>query len=97
MAEPREQKDLFPARDVADGTVAVNDRCLLRTQAGHRVVVVAGIVLAQYELGDRMADRIACYRTRHPRRRAKAAFMATIRRVRRHEEFLRTGGGCEDS
>ena len=55
MAGP-EQQDLFADAGTPDGTVAVNDRCLLRTQDGHRVVLVAGIVLAQYTVGDGMAE-----------------------------------------
>jgi transposase len=34
----------------------INDRCLFRTQDGHRVVIVSGIILAQYAVGDRMAE-----------------------------------------
>jgi hypothetical protein len=35
---------------------AINHRCLIRTQDGHRVVIGAGVVLAQYAVGDRMAE-----------------------------------------
>ncbi len=55
MAEPP-QKDLFTEKRAPDGTVAVNARCLVRTQDRHRVVLVAGIVLCQYSVGDRMAE-----------------------------------------
>jgi len=34
----------------------INDRCLFRTQDDHRVVIVSGIILAQYAVGDRMAE-----------------------------------------
>jgi transposase len=34
----------------------INDRCLFRTQDGHRVVIVSGIILAQYAVSDRMAE-----------------------------------------
>jgi transposase len=43
----------------ADGTVAVNARCLLRTRDGHRLVLVAGVTLAHYAVGDRMAEAYA--------------------------------------
>ena len=50
------QQELFTGTGVPDGTVAVNARCLVRTEAGHRVVLVAGIVLCQYSAGDAMAE-----------------------------------------
>jgi len=34
----------------------INDRCLFRTQDGHRVVIVSGIILAHYAVNDRMAE-----------------------------------------
>jgi len=56
MAGP--QEELFTGKGVSPGgtTVAVNARCLVRTQDGHRVVLVAGIVLCQYSVGDHMAE-----------------------------------------
>jgi transposase len=49
-------EDLFPEAQNPPHIRAINDRCLLRTQAGHRVVIVSGVVLAQYALEDRMAE-----------------------------------------
>ena len=54
MAQPS-QGSLFAATADA-GTVAVNSRCLLRTVDGHRAVVVAGIPVAHYAIGDAMAE-----------------------------------------
>jgi transposase len=51
--------DLFPDLRNPEGLQVINDRCLIRTQDGHRVVLVSGIVLAQYVLGDRMAEAYA--------------------------------------
>jgi len=48
--------DLFPDVHNPDGTCIVNDRCLVRTQDGHTVVMVAGIVLAQYAKDDPLAQ-----------------------------------------
>ena len=53
---PGPQQELFAGRGVPDGTVAVNERCLVRTQDGHRVVLVAGDRARQYAVGDRMAE-----------------------------------------
>jgi len=47
------QGELFPEVNVPDGTMLVNARCLVRTQNRHRVVIVSGIAIAQYTLGDR--------------------------------------------
>lgn len=55
MAGPS-QEELFAEARAPDGTIAVNGRCLLRTQDGHRIVLVAGVVLSQYTVGDRMAE-----------------------------------------
>ena len=48
--------DLFPEARNPRGTVAINDRCVLRTQDGHCVLFVSGIILAQYAVTDRMAQ-----------------------------------------
>ena len=55
MATPTDG-DLFPEARNPPGTLVINDRCLIRTQDGHRVVFVSGIMLAHYELSDRMAE-----------------------------------------
>jgi hypothetical protein len=55
MAREHDQRDLFPTARTDEQAVVVNDRCLIRTQDGHRVIVVSGIVLAQYALGERLA------------------------------------------
>ncbi len=55
MDDVAKQGDLFSVGPPT-GTVVINARCLVRTQDGHRVVVVAGVVLAQYTVGDRMAE-----------------------------------------
>jgi DNA-binding CsgD family transcriptional regulator len=51
--------DLFPDLRNPAGTRVINERCLLRTQDGHCVVIVSGMVLAQYGLADRMAEAYA--------------------------------------
>ena len=51
--------DLFPDLQNPEGTRIINERCLIRTQDGHRVVLVSGIVLAQYSLTDQMAEAYA--------------------------------------
>ncbi len=49
-------QDLFPECHNPEDVQVINDRCLVRTQDGHRVVLVCGIILAQYAVADRMAE-----------------------------------------
>ena len=51
-----QNQDLFPDFHNPEGLRVINDRCLVRTQGGHRVVIVSGIILAQYAVTDRMAE-----------------------------------------
>jgi hypothetical protein len=51
--------DLFPDLRNPEDIQIINERCLIRTQDQHRVVLVSGIVLAQYALSDPMADAYA--------------------------------------
>ena len=51
--------DLFPEVRNPEGTRILNERCVIKTQAGHRVVLVSGIVLASYAVTDRMAEAYA--------------------------------------
>ena len=55
MPEPP-QRELFAADLASRDAVAINARCLVRTQDGHRVVLVAGIPIAHYAIGDAMAE-----------------------------------------
>ena len=48
MAEDCRQTDLFPSLSPPEGAQIINDRCLIRTEDGHRVILVSGIVLSQY-------------------------------------------------
>jgi prepilin-type processing-associated H-X9-DG protein len=49
-------EDLFPEVRNPEGIQVVNERCMIRTQDGHRVVLVSGIVLASYAVTDCMAQ-----------------------------------------
>lgn len=51
-----QNQELFPDLHNPEGLRVINDRCLLRTQDGHRVIIVSGIILAQYAVTDRMAE-----------------------------------------
>lgn len=55
MPEPP-PRDLFPDDRAPRDAVAINARYLVRTQDGHRVVLVAGMPIAHYAVGDAMAE-----------------------------------------
>ena len=94
MAGP--QEELFGRADAPDGTVAVNARCLVRTQDGHRVVVVAGMVLCQYAVGDRMAEAHAMVSLVEQgwgdQTEVARAFRCSARTVRRLQRRFEVGG-----
>lgn len=53
------EPNLFPALSAPEGTLPINDRCLIRTKDQQRIVVAAGVPLAHYSVGDRMAEAYA--------------------------------------
>jgi len=55
MVERASQGVLFASPADAD-CIAINDRCLLRTVDGHRLVSVSGVTVAHFAAGDRMAE-----------------------------------------
>lgn len=96
MAGAAKQGDLFPGQGAPAGTVVVNDRCVLKTQDEHRVVVVSGVVLAQYGLGDAMAEAYAMVSLVEQgwadQNDVARAFGCTSRTVRRHRRRFEEGG-----
>jgi hypothetical protein len=51
--------DLFPNLRNPEGTQIINDHCMVKSQDGHCLVIVSGIVLAQFAAADRMAEAYA--------------------------------------
>src|SRR5213594_1885590 len=96
MAGTNEQRDLLPIPNGSSDTIVVNDRCLVRTQDGHRIVVAAGIALSQYAVGDRMAEAHAMVSLVEQgwadQNDAARAFGCTARTVRRHQRRFEAGG-----
>jgi len=85
--------DLFPDVRNPEGIQIINERCLIRTQYQHRVVLVSGIVLAQYALSDPMAEAYARvhlveqgWATQSDVARAFACSTRTVRRDQRRFE-----------
>jgi transposase len=96
MAGAGEQSDLFPDATTPEDTTVVNDRCLVRTQHGHRVVIVSGVVLAQYAVGDQMAEAYAMVSLVEQgwadQNDVARAFDRSGRSLRRYQRRFETGG-----
>ena len=96
MSGRSQQQELLPDPAVLDGTVAINARCTLRKQGGHCVVSVAGVVVAQFALGDRMAQahaRVSLVDQGWAEQREVArAFGCSTRTVRRDQRRFEEGG-----
>jgi transposase len=97
--------DLFPEVHNPEGTQIVNERCMIRTQDDHRVVLISGIVLASYAVSDHMAEAYAMvslieqgWATQHQVANALGRSTRTVRRDQRRFESgglaaLGRGGG----
>jgi len=96
MAQTPKQRELFPEVNAPDGTALVNARCLVRTQDRHRVVIVSGVVIAQYALGDHMAEAYAMVSLIDQgwaeQKEVACAFGCSARSVRRHQRRFEEGG-----
>ncbi|MCB1126473.1 MAG: helix-turn-helix domain-containing protein, partial [Verrucomicrobiae bacterium] len=79
-----------------EGTCFINDRCLFRTREGLRVVIVSGIVLAQYTVADRMAEAYAMVSLVEQgwadQNEVARAFGCSTRTLRRHQRRFEAGG-----
>ena len=68
----------------------------MRTQGGHRIIVVAGVVIAQYSLGDRMAEAHAMVSLIDQgwaeQKEVARAFGCSVRSARRHQRRFEEGG-----
>ena len=96
MREAERQSGLFSSLCPPDAAVAINDRCVIRTRDGHRVVVVSGVVLAQYAVGDRMAEASAMVSLVEQgwadQNDVALAFGCSARTVRRQQRRFEAGG-----
>lgn len=89
--------DLFEGRTpIPDGTTVVNERCLLRTRDGRRVIVLAGLAVSHYALGDATAEAHAMVSLVEQgwatQVQVARAFGCATRTVRRHLERFEQGG-----
>jgi transposase len=90
------KSDLFPETRNPENLHAINDRCSFRIQEGHCVVFVSGIIIAQYALGDRMAQAHAMVslvaQGWADQSQVARAFACSARTVRRHQRRFEEGG-----
>ncbi len=88
--------DLFPEARNPQGTHVINERCLLLTQEGHRLVLVSGMPLAQYAVGDRMSEAHAMVSLIDvgwaDQNDVARAFGYSVRTVRRCQQRFEGGG-----
>ena len=88
--------DLFPNVRNPEGTRIINDRCLIRTEDELRVVLVSGIVLAQYVLTDQLAEAYARVNLVEQgwanQQDVARAFSCSARTVRRDQRRFEDGG-----
>ena len=88
--------DFFPTTRNAQGLQVLNERCIVRTEVGHRVVIVAGVVLAQYALNDSMAEAHAMVSLVDQgwadRNDVARVFGCSVRTLRRHQRRFEDGG-----
>ncbi len=96
MAKAPHEPELFPETGAPSGTRVVNERCLLRTTAEFRVVLVAGIVMMQYATDDRMAEAYAMVSLVDQgwadQNDVARAFGYSVRSVRRYQRRFAAGG-----
>ena len=94
--------DLFPNLRNPEGTQIINDRCIVKTQDGHCLVIVSGIVLAQFASADRMAEAYAMVHLVEQgwarQQEVARVFGCSARTVRRDQQRFEDGGlaalGC---
>lgn len=96
MATSEVQGDLFPEAKTPEDTCVVNERCLIRTRDGHRVVIGSGILLWQYAVGDHMAEAHAMVSLVEggwaDQNDVARAFGCSTRTVRRQQRRYEEGG-----
>jgi len=88
--------DFFPDARNPEGTIVINEKCLIRTQSGHRVVVVCGLVIVHYALEDAMSESYAMVSLVEQgwadQNDVARAFNCSVRTVRRHQRRFEDGG-----
>jgi transposase len=95
MATTR-SNDFFPGARNPKGTHSINERCILRIQDDYCVVIVSGMVLANYKVDDAMAEAFAMVSLVEQgwadQNDVAQAFGCSTRTIRRHQRRFDEGG-----
>jgi transposase len=96
MSGGSRQSELFQVPPQLEEVVVINGRCQVRSRDGRRLIMVGGMVVAQYAVGDRMAEALGMVNLveqGYAEQVAVArAFGCTARTVRRYQDrFERRG------
>jgi transposase len=90
------QSELFQIPSQAEGVVVINPRCQVRTRDGRRLIVVHGVIVTQYALGDRGAEAMGMVNLVEQGYAEQVvvarAFGCTARTVRRYQDRFERGG-----
>jgi prepilin-type processing-associated H-X9-DG protein len=90
------RQDLFPEARNPENVRAINNRCMIRTQEGHTVVIVSGMILSQYPSDDAMAEAHAMVNLVEQGLADQVdvarAFGCSARTIRRHQQRFAQGG-----
>ena len=96
MSTTESTGELFPEIERPAGVVTINERCILRTREGFRLVIVSGLVISQYSVDDRMAEAFAMVNLVEQgwadQNDVARAFGCSSRTVRRHQDRYASGG-----
>jgi hypothetical protein len=97
MPSPEPQAEMFAASDIATrpDTVTINARCVLRRHGDRCVVLVAGMPMAHWAGGDRMAEGHAIVMLVEQgwadQKQVAGAFGCSTRTVRRSQRRFEQG------
>ncbi len=90
------QANLFSKPVATQTGTVINDRCIIQTEGDYRIVIVSGIVLAQYAVKDAMAESYAMVSLVEQgwasQKEVARAFGVSTRSVRRYQCRLDAGG-----
>ena len=90
------QRSLFPQAVDTATSLQINDRCLIRTEQEYRVVIVSGIPLAHYAVGDQAAESYAMVNLVEQgwasQKEVARGFGCSTRSLRRYQSRMDKGG-----
>lgn len=96
MADSNVQAVLFGPDPGDADAIFINDRCVLRIESDQRIVVVAGVPLAHFVVGDRLAEAYAMVSLVEPgwadQNDVARAFGRAPRTLRRYQQRYDEGG-----